>query len=124
MATGHRDIIPCNIISITQDKVQYRDMLGNERSIPRDQVAGFRLDTLQEKGFWQEPLIFDNSWVYSGNREDDYRTQSGRKLMNALKPKSRETSTSTGWATATTLPGFPCTRTSAWILPPSPSAPP
>ena len=87
MATGHRDIIPCNIISITQDKVQYRDMLGNERSIPRDQVAGFRLDTLQEKGFWQEPLIFDNSWVYSGNREDDYRTQSGRKLMNALKPK-------------------------------------
>ena len=52
MATGHRDIIPCNIISITQDKVQYRDMLGNERSIPRDQVAGFRLDTLQEKGFW------------------------------------------------------------------------
>ena len=46
-----------------------------------------RLDTLQEKGFWQEPLIFDNSWVYSGNREDDYRTQSGRKLMNALKPK-------------------------------------
>lgn len=87
MATGHRDIIPCNIISITQEKVQYRDMLGNERSIPRSQVAGFRLDTLQEKGFWQEPLIFDNSWVYSGNREDDYRTQSGRKLMNAMKPK-------------------------------------
>lgn len=88
MATGHRDIIPCNIISITPDKVQYRDMLGNERSIPRSQVAGFRLDTIQEKGFWQEPLIFDNSWVYSSNRGDeDYRTQAGRKLMNALKPK-------------------------------------
>lgn len=88
MATGHRDIIPCNIISITLDKVQYRDMLGNERSIPRSQVAGFRLDTIQEKGFWQEPLIFDNSWVYSSNRGDeDYRTQAGRKLMNALKPK-------------------------------------
>lgn len=50
-------------------------------------MAGFRLNTLQEKGFWQEPLIFDNSWVYSGNREEDYRTQAGRKLMNALKPK-------------------------------------
>lgn len=88
MATGHRDIIPCNIISITPDKVQYRDMLGNERSVPRSQVAGFRLDTIQEKGFWQEPLIFDNSWVYSSNRgDDDYRTQAGRKLMNALKPK-------------------------------------
>lgn len=88
MATGHRDIIPCNIISITPDKVQYRDMLGNERFIPRSQVAGFRLDTIQEKGFWQEPLIFDNSWVYSSNRGDeDYRTQAGRKLMNALKPK-------------------------------------
>lgn len=57
MAAGHRDIIPCNIISITQDKVQYRDMLGHERSVPRSQVAGFRLNTLQEKGFWQEPLI-------------------------------------------------------------------
>ena len=87
MAAGHRDIIPCNIISITQDKVQYRDILGHERSVPRSQVAGFRLNTLQEKGFWQEPLIFDNSWVYSGNREEDYRTQAGRKLMNALKPK-------------------------------------
>lgn len=88
MATGHRDIIPCNIISITPDKVQYRDMLGTERSIPRSQVAGFRLDTIQEKGFWQEPLIFDNSWVYSSSRgDDDYRTQAGRKLMNALKPK-------------------------------------
>ena len=87
MAAGHRDIIPCNIISITQDKVQDRDILGHERSVPRSQVAGFRLNTLQEKGFWQEPLIFDNSWVYSGNREEDYRTQAGRKLMNALKPK-------------------------------------
>ncbi|WP_300793073.1 hypothetical protein, partial [uncultured Akkermansia sp.] len=87
MATGHRDIIPCNIISVTQDKVQYRDMLGHERSVPRSQVAGFRLNTLQEKGFWQEPLVFDNSWVYSGNREEDYRTQAGRRLMNALKPK-------------------------------------
>ena len=45
MAAGHRDIIPCNIISITQDKVQYRDMLGYERSVPRSQVAGFRLNT-------------------------------------------------------------------------------
>lgn len=67
--------------------MQYRDILGHERSVPRSQVAGFRLNTLQEKGFWQEPLIFDNSWVYSGNREEDYRTQAGRKLMNALKPK-------------------------------------
>ena len=32
MAAGHRDIIPCNIISITQDKVQYRDILGHEGS--------------------------------------------------------------------------------------------
>ncbi len=88
MATGHRDIIPCNIISITPDKVQYRDMLGNERSIPRSQVAGFRLNTLQEKGFWQEPLVFDNSWVYSGSKgENDYRAKSGKKLINALKPK-------------------------------------
>lgn len=85
MATSHQDIIPCNIISITPDKVQYRDMFGSTRSIPRSQVAGFRLNTFQEKGFWQEPLVFDNSWLYSGN--DDNLIQSGRKLMNALKPR-------------------------------------
>lgn len=85
MNTAHQDIIPCNITSITPDKVQYRDMFGSARSVPRSQVAGFRLDTLQEKGFWQEPLVFDNSWL-SGN-DNDYRTQSGKKLMTALRPK-------------------------------------
>lgn len=87
MATGHRDIIPCQIISVTRDKVSYRDMLGSERSIPRSQVAGFRLNTLQEKGFWQEPLVFDNSWVQSGRQNNDYQTREGIKLMNALRPK-------------------------------------
>ncbi len=87
MATGHRDIIPCQIISVMRDKVSYRDMLGNEHSIPRSQVAGFRLNTLQEKGFWQEPLVFDNSWVYSGRQNNDYRTKQGIKLINALRPK-------------------------------------
>lgn len=89
MATGHQDIIPCNITAVTAGKVQYRDMFGNARSIPRGQVAGFRLDTMQEKGFWQEPLVFDNSWLYSGDNENDYRIQSGRKLMNALRPKMK-----------------------------------
>ena len=87
ISTGHRDIIPCNITSISSDKVQYRDMFGTSRSIPRSQVAGFRLGTLQQKGFWQEPLVFDNSWLYSGDNENDYRIQSGRKLMNAMNPK-------------------------------------
>lgn len=85
MATGHQDVIPCNIISITPEKVQYRDIFGSTRSIPRSQVAGFRLNTFQEKGFWHEPLVFDNSWLSSG--KDDNFIQSGRKLMNALKPK-------------------------------------
>lgn len=84
MASGHQDIIPCNIISITPDKVQYRDMFGSTRSIPRSQVAGFRLNTFQEKGFWQEPLVFDNSWLSSSN---EINPQSGRKLINALNPK-------------------------------------
>ncbi|MCD8062113.1 MAG: hypothetical protein LUE13_07235 [Akkermansiaceae bacterium] len=87
ISTGHRDIIPCNITSISSDKVQYRDMFGTSRSIPRSPVAGFRLGTLQQMGFWQEPLVFDNSWLYSGGSENDYRIQSGRKLMNAMSPK-------------------------------------
>ena len=35
ISTGHRDIIPCNITSISSDKVKYRDMFGTYRSIPR-----------------------------------------------------------------------------------------
>ena len=40
MAAGHRDIIPCNIISITQDKVQYRDMLAMNVPFPAARWPG------------------------------------------------------------------------------------
>lgn len=88
MATDHRDIIPCQIISVNRDQVLYRDMLGSERSIPRSQVAGFRLNTLQEKGFWQEPLVFDNSWIHALRQQNnDHQTKRGMELINALRPK-------------------------------------
>ncbi len=46
MANGHRDIIPCTILSVTDNEVQYKDMFGHAHTTMRDQVAGFRLNTL------------------------------------------------------------------------------
>lgn len=86
IASGSQDIIPCTIKAVTADKVQYLDMFGHQRSIPRNQVAGFRLASQQSRGFWQEPLVFDSSWLTSKN-DEDYRAQSGKKLLSALKPK-------------------------------------
>lgn len=85
MSDQYQDIIPCNISAISQAHIYYRDILGNERSVPRSQTAGVRLNTLREKDFWQEPLVFDNSWIYLQG-ENDYRSRSCQKLLNAFKP--------------------------------------
>lgn len=87
LSSGTKDIISCTIKTVTADKVHYLDMFGTTRTIPRNQVLGFRLNTTQEQGFWQEPLIFDNSWLVSNESIQNPHRNQGQSLLSALKPK-------------------------------------
>ncbi len=87
MANGHRDIIPCTILSVTDNEVQYKDMFGHAHTTKRDQVAGFRLNTLREKGYWQEPLIFDNSWITEDKQRNNINNNQRKKMLTAFRPE-------------------------------------
>ncbi len=93
MANGHRDIIPCTILSVTDSEVQYKDMFGHTHAAKRDQVAGFRLNVLREKGYWQEPLTFDNSWISGGESNNTSANTQRKRMLTAFRPEMQEDGT-------------------------------
>ncbi len=87
LANKNQDIIPCTIMNVTQNEVKYKDMFGQVHTAKRNQVAGFRINALKEKGYWQEPLIPDNSWVTENKQEDDMTTSRRKKLVSTCRPE-------------------------------------
>ncbi len=87
LANKNQDIIPCTIMTVTQNEVKYKDMFGQVHTAKRNQVAGFRINTLREKGYWQEPLIPDSSWITESKQDNNITNTQRKKMLTNCRPE-------------------------------------